>query len=248
MTVCSGENSVDSSCCLSRLAPLEAVLFDVDGTLCDSDPLHYQSFRELLQEIGFNGGVPITEEFFVKNFAGKHNDDVCKLLFPDDREKGMKFLDDKEVLFRRLAKENLKPIDGLYKLKKWVEDHGLKRAAVTNSPKPSAQQLISTLGLSDFFDTVVFGSDCERPKPFPDPYLKALEILKVSKDHTFVCEDSVSGIKAGVAAGMPVVGLITRNPEHLLREAKPAILIRDYEDPKLWAALEELDGKASGSS
>uniref|UniRef100_A0A5B6Z3G5 Haloacid dehalogenase-like hydrolase domain-containing protein Sgpp n=1 Tax=Davidia involucrata TaxID=16924 RepID=A0A5B6Z3G5_DAVIN len=248
MTASPGENSVDSTSSLSSLAPLEAVLFDIDGTLCDSDPLHYYAFREMLQEIGFNGGVPITEEFFVENIAGKHNEDIASLLFPDDHPMGVKFLDDKEAMFRRLAKEQLKPVNGLYKLKKWVEDRGLKRAAVTNAPRPNAELMISILGLSDFFDSLILGSDCEHAKPFPDPYLKALEVLKVSKDHTFVCEDSVSGIKAGVAAGMPVVGLTTRNPEHLLMEANPAILIKDYEDPKLWAALEELDRKAGAAT
>ncbi|KAI8530058.1 hypothetical protein RHMOL_Rhmol11G0025300 [Rhododendron molle] len=155
----------------------------------------------------------------------------------------------KEAMFRRLAKEELKPIQGLYKLKKWVEDRGLKRAAVTNDPKENTELMISTLGLSDFFEAVILGDDCEHAKPFPDPYLKALDILKVSKDHTVVFEDSVSGIKAGVAAGMPVVGLMTRNPEHLLMEAKPTFLIKNYEDPKLWAALEELDrlGRCSTS-
>ena len=58
-------------------------------------------------------------------------------------------------------------------------------------------------------------------------------------------QDSASGIKAGVAAGMPVVGLTTRNPESLLMEAKPVFLIRDYDDPKLWAALAELDQKGA---
>ncbi|KAH8513765.1 hypothetical protein H0E87_006870 [Populus deltoides] len=231
----------DTKFSLSKLAPLEAILFDVDGTLCDSDPLHYYAFREMLQEISFNDGVPITEEFFVKNIAGKHNEDIALLLFPDDLQQGLKFMDDKEAMFRRLASEQLKPVNGIYKLKKWVEDHGLKRAAVTNAPRANAELMISLLGLSDFFDAVILGDDCEHAKPHPEPYLKALEVLNVSKDHTFVCEDSVSGIKAGVAAGMPVVGLTTRNPEHLLMEAKPTLIIKDYEDPKLWTALEELD-------
>lgn len=56
-------------------------------------------------------------------------------------------------------------------------------------------------------------------------------------------QDSVSGIKAGVAAGLHVVGLVTRNPERLLLDAKASFIIKDYEDPKLWAALEELDMK-----
>lgn len=88
----------------------------------------------------------------------------------------------------RLASDNLPPINGLYKLTKWVENHGLKKAAVTNAPRPNAELMISKLGLKDFFDVVIVGSECERAKPYPDPYLKALELLKVSKDHTFICE------------------------------------------------------------
>ncbi|XP_024996510.1 haloacid dehalogenase-like hydrolase domain-containing protein Sgpp [Cynara cardunculus var. scolymus] len=242
MTVSS--NEVNSKTALAPLAPLEAVLFDVDGTLCDSDPIHLDAFREMLLEIGFNGGVPIDEEFFIKNIAGKHNDDIAAVLFPDDLEKGLKFCVDKEALFRKLAKEKIEAIKGLYKLTKWIEDHGLKRAAVTNAPRPNAELMISTLGLTDFFHHLIIGDECEHPKPAPDPYLKALELLNVSKDHTFICEDSVSGIKAGVAAGMPVVGLTTRNPENVLMTANPTLLIKDYEDPILWAALEELDKKA----
>ncbi|XP_052208957.1 haloacid dehalogenase-like hydrolase domain-containing protein Sgpp [Diospyros lotus] len=247
MTISSGENSSDSTSPLARLAPLEAILFDVDGTLCDSDPFHYQAYCELLPQIGFNDGKPITEEYYIKYISGKHNEDMATFFFPDDHQRGLKLTEDKEALFRRLAKDKLKPVKGLYKLKKWVEDHGLKRAAVTNAPRENAELMISTLGLSDFFDVVILGSECEHAKPFPDPYLKALDVLKVSKDHTFIFEDSVSGIKAGVAAGMPVVGLTTGNPEHLLMEAKPAFLIKDFEDPKLWAALNELDRKAGSA-
>ncbi|XP_042506184.1 haloacid dehalogenase-like hydrolase domain-containing protein Sgpp [Macadamia integrifolia] len=236
-------------CSLSRLAPLEAVLFDIDGTLCDSDPLHYLAFRELLLEIGYNGGVPIDEEFFVKNISGKHNPDICRAIFPDwDMEKGLKFMDDKEALFRRLVKEKVKPVAGLHKLCKWIKDHGLKRAAVTNAPRENAELMISILGLSDFFDVVIIGPECERAKPFPEPYLKGVETLKASPNHSFVFEDSASGIKAGVAAGMPVVGIATANPEHILNEAGATFLIKDYNDPKLWSALEELDREAVGTT
>lgn len=199
----------------------------------------------MLLEIGYNGGVPVDEEWFVKTISGKHNDDLVSVLFPNDHERGVKFLDDKEALFRRLAKEQLKPQNGLYKLRKWIEDRGLKRAAVTNAPRANAELCVNQVGLADFFDALIIGSDCKHAKPYPDPYLKALEVLNVSKNHAFVFEDSVSGIKAGVAAGMPVVGLAIRNPSQLLMEAKPIFLIKDYEDPKLWAALEEID-KMSG--
>ncbi|KAK8964604.1 hypothetical protein KSP40_PGU019488 [Platanthera guangdongensis] len=58
-------------------------------------------------------------------------------------------------------------------------------------------------------------------------------------------QDSVSGIKSGVGAGMPVVGVTTRNPEKLLRDAGASLLIKDYEDPKLWAGLEAVEKASS---
>lgn len=79
-------------------------------------------------------------------------------------------------------------MDGLYKVKKWIEDRGLKRAAVTNAPRPNAELMISMLGLKDFFEAIIIGGECKHAKPHPEPYLKALEVLKVSKEHTFIFE------------------------------------------------------------
>ncbi|KAL5724323.1 hypothetical protein ACHQM5_007599 [Ranunculus cassubicifolius] len=247
MPISSNSHSDGSKYCLVGLAPLEAVLFDVDGTLCDSDPIHYLAFVQMLQEIGFNGGVAITEEFYVENIAGKHNEYLAETLFPDwDHEKSMKFLMDKEALFRKLSGDKLVKVNGLNKLRKWIEDRGLKRAAVTNAPRPNADLMLSTLGLTDFFQDVIIGGECERAKPYPDPYLKGLESVKASAAHTLVFEDSPSGTKAGVAAGMPVVAVTFRNPEHLLKEAGATLLINDYDDPKLWEALEELEKAGAG--
>ncbi|RVW15535.1 Haloacid dehalogenase-like hydrolase domain-containing protein Sgpp [Vitis vinifera] len=163
----------------------------------------------MLQEVGFNGGVPITEEFFIETISGKHNVNLATILFPDwEPQRSQKILEDKEAYFRRLASEQLQPMNGLHKLCKWVEEQGLRRAAVTSAPRSNVELLIPMLGLLDFFETIVIGSDCER--------------------------DSVSGIKAGVAAGMPVVGLAKRNPEKLLAAAGASFVIDDFDDPKLW--------------
>lgn len=87
-----------------------------------------------------------------------------------------------------MATEQVKPVNGIDKVKKWVEDRGLKRAAVTNAPRPNAELMLSILGLTDFFQALIIGNECDHAKPHPEPYLKALEILNVSKDHTFVFE------------------------------------------------------------
>ncbi|XP_038903561.1 haloacid dehalogenase-like hydrolase domain-containing protein Sgpp [Benincasa hispida] len=121
--------------------------------------------------------------------------------------------------------EKLKPVNGLNKVKKWIEDRGLNRAAVTNSSRTNAELVISMLGLTGFFEVVIIGDECEHAKPHPEPCLKALE-------------DFVTGIKPGVIAEMPLIDITTRDPEQA-----SAILIKDYEDPKLWAVLDKLDRK-----
>jgi HAD superfamily hydrolase (TIGR01509 family) len=133
----------------------------------------------------------------------------------------------------------LEPVRGLHRLTDWVREKGLRRAAVTNAPRPNAEQMIDTLGLKDFFDHVVVGSECERAKPFPDPYLKALEKVGVSPENAFAIEDSPSGLKAAVSAGLPVVGITTGNPGSALLDAGASFLIKDYNDPALWEQLKE---------
>lgn len=217
---------------------LKAVLFDIDGTLCDSDPLHFLAFREMLQEIGFQGGVPINDEFYIKNISGQENFYIGLNLFPDwDQDRRDKFLLDKEVRFRSIAAQQLKPIEGLNALCQWIERQGLKRAAVTNAPRPNAELMISLLGLSSFFEVVIVGGECERVKPYPDPYQKALKHFGLEPNEAFVLEDSATGIRAAVAAGITTVGIANRNPEQSLVEAGATLVIRDFSDDKLWKAL-----------
>lgn len=225
---------------LPPVESVEAVLFDVDGTLADSDPLHFIAFRDMLVEVGYNGGTPITEEFFSAFISGKHNSEIGVFLFPDwDQQRRDHWLDDKEVYFRSLAAKHLDPVAGLHRLTDWVKEKGFRRAAVTNAPRPNAEQMIAAVGLTDFFEYLVIGSECKRAKPFPDPYLQALEHFGVSADRAFAFEDSPAGLGAAVAAGLPVVGITTGNPGPALIAAGAAFLIKDYDDPALWSQLEK---------
>jgi beta-phosphoglucomutase-like phosphatase (HAD superfamily) len=88
----------------------------------------------------------------------------------------------------RLAPEQLKPVDGLHDLCRWIEGRNLKRAAVTNAPRENAELMLSLLGLTDFFPVLVIGSECARAKPFPDPYLQGLNLIGASPQHTIIFE------------------------------------------------------------
>eukprot|EP00897_Mesotaenium_endlicherianum_P007451 jgi/Mesen1/6734/ME000344S06009 len=227
---------------MPRLLPpvdqLQAVLFDVDGTLADSDPYHFISFREMLKDVGFQGGVPIDEAFFREHISGKHNPDIGADLFPDwSEEERTKFTDEKEAHFRNLVGTQLKEVKGLHRLCEWISKKGIKRAAVTNAPRANAEQMIAGLGLTDFFELLIIGGECERAKPYPEPYLAALKQLGVSADNAFAIEDSPSGMQAAVAAGLPTIGVLTGQTASTLEAAGASLIVTDFEDSQLWDAL-----------
>uniref|UniRef100_A0ACD5XXG6 Uncharacterized protein n=1 Tax=Avena sativa TaxID=4498 RepID=A0ACD5XXG6_AVESA len=234
---------------LCRSPPLEAVLFDIDGTMCVSDPFHHRAFSEMLQELGYNGGVPITPEFGRTHMAGRSNEQIGRFLFPDwPPARVDAFFAEKEALFARYARQGLREVPGLGELCRWAGQRGLKRAAVTNAPRPNAELMIDVLGLSEFFQVVVCGEECGvgRSKPAPDAYLRALELLGAGAGRAVVFEDSVIGIRAGVAAGMPVVAIAEEGREAKVVAAGASLVVRDYRDARLLAALEAAAAAAGG--
>lgn len=211
---------------------LRAVLFDIDGTLTNSDPLHFDAFVEILQEKGFDGGQPISEAFFRERISGRHNPEIAAELFPHwTKEQQDAFSDDKEQRFRNLAAQHgLQPMPGLPDFLDWVKSRGLRVAAVTNAPRANGEAILAALGLDGFFEHVVYGEDCERAKPHPDPYQVAMRLLGVEGTPALalVCEDSPSGMQAGVAAGCPVVGITSGHDPERLKEVGASLLVTDF--------------------
>ena len=223
--------------------PLSGILFDIDGTLVNSDPLHFAVFQELLlKEEGFNENQPITEDFFRQRIAGRQNALIMSDFFPDwSVEKSQAWSIAKEARFREVASSSLleRKMPGLDKLKAWIEKQNLPRAAVTNAPRLNAEAMVSGIHYDNFFQALVIGDECEKPKPDPCPYLVACENLGgIDAAECIVFEDSPSGARAGVASGAFVIGILSGQKESVLREAGCSMIIQDFDDPSLWEHLE----------
>ena len=87
-----------------------------------------------------------------------------------------------------MAAKDLQPIPGFHQFAEYVKKRGLRRAAVTNSPRLNAEQVLTALKITDFFELLVVGNECKRPKPFPDPYLEAINFFGVEPKQCFVLE------------------------------------------------------------
>ncbi len=208
-----------------------ALLFDLDGTLVETDHLH----AEVFAEIGSRHGVEIDRARYDREIHGRLNEDIFGELFPDEDPQAM--ADEKEARFRERLGRNADPIAGLERLLAWAAEKRLPMAIVTNAPLRNADAMLAAIGLTGRFDTIITGGDLPRGKPDPLPYRTAAERLSVDPADALVFEDSPSGIRSGAAAGATVFAIRSSLDDTTLREAGAYASLADFNDPALWSHL-----------
>jgi len=210
-----------------------STLFDLDGTISDSDPIHF----EVAQTFFPGYGIPVDHDFFMKNIHGRSNVDVFGKFFGNiSPEKFHEITEQKEQIFRRKCQEGgLKPVHGCIDFLAWLKDEGIRVAVVTNAPRANAECMIDALGLRSYIEDLIIGDECARGKPAPDPYLEGARRLGVEMDQVIVFEDSATGIQsANTAKAKGIVGVCTTIQKDIMaKKDGVTYTIHDYEDTGL---------------
>jgi HAD superfamily hydrolase (TIGR01509 family) len=212
---------------------LSAILFDLDGTLANTDPIHFTVWQDLLAEYKLN----CDRTFYQTYISGRTNAEILQDLLPQlSSQEALQLTELKEKRYRQLA-QSLEPMPGLAQILEWTANQGLKQAAVTNAPRENAYHMLAALELTDTFPILILAEDAPPGKPDPAPYNLALIRLEVKSTEAIAFEDSPSGIRAAVAAGIFTIGVAsTHAPEHLI-EAGATIAIKDFTCEQLWQLL-----------
>jgi HAD superfamily hydrolase (TIGR01509 family) len=219
----------------------DTLLFDLDGTLTDTDPLHFEAYRLLLEP----HGKAVDHATYKARIMGNTNDEIMAWLFPDaGKAKRTELADRKEALFRSLAGTAMVRARGLSELLDWAAKLGLKTAVVTNAPRPNAELMLKGLGLATRFDALVIGDELPRGKPDPLPYARALDILGARADRATAFEDSRSGVASAAGAGVETIGLTTGLARDDLVQAGALGAVPHFADPWLVARLAAAYGSA----
>lgn len=218
---------------------LDALLFDLDGTLTDTDQLHLLALQQLLLE---EEGRVFTREAFEAHVSGQANAAMCRYLFPERSvAEHEAFADRKEARFRQLS-PRLTPMPGLLRLLDFAQAQAIGVCVVTNAPRANAEHMLDVLGLRERFATVLVAEELPRAKPDPLPYLTGLECLGALPKAGIAFEDSLPGLTAAVGAGVFTVGLATSQSPEALLAAGAHLVIEDFDDPRLWAVIERMLG------
>ncbi len=215
---------------------LNAILFDLDGTLVNTDILHFAIWQELLGE----QGITIDRAFYNQSMVGHRNEAIVReVLGHLPFEAGIKLAHRKEALFRQRGGQ-MERLEGLDELLSWRSQHHLATAVVTNAPRENAEMMLTALDLNHCFDTVVISEELAQGKPHPLPYQTALERLSIAAETAIAFEDTPLGIRSAVGAGVTTIGMATTHSPEVLRTAGAKFAIADFGSQRLWQWLEEI--------
>ena len=182
---------------------MSAILFDMDGTLVDSEPLWLEAEIEVMESVGCNW----TQEDQLLCLGGPRERTESIM---QERSKGVKpigfFGDQLDLIMARKLKEELSLIPNALEIISECRDYGLKVALVTASGGVLMNNVLLRFP-EDFFDTTVCADDVVKSKPDPAPYLLAAQKLKVDITKCVVVEDSITGVTSGLASGAQVIGI-----------------------------------------
>jgi HAD superfamily hydrolase (TIGR01509 family) len=193
------------------------VVFDLDGVVADSEPLHVRAWVQVLGGLGV--GLQEIGEQSLAAWVGMPDLEIVGGLlqrFGLPQNAGQ-LLDAKRAAYRALVPEALAAFPGVSEeLASW---DGVPLAMATATPRREAELMLRTLGLSRVFRVLVTGDEVRRPKPAPDCYLQAASLLGLDPTRCAAVEDAPHGVRAAREAGMHVLGVTTSYPAQRLGEA-----------------------------
>ena len=209
-------------------------MFDLDGTLVDTDAHHFAATQQALERFG----VTISQDYYAEHICGGKNQDIVRRLLPGHSPARRRdYIETKEKFFRDSLRE-LEPIAGVVALLDWAAAAGVATALVTSAPRANMELVLARLGLSEHFAVVVLGDELANSKPNPLPYITALRRLGVAAEEAVGFEDSPVGIRAVCGAEVLAVGLATTYSPADLRRAGADLVIADFHDAGLRRILD----------
>ncbi len=202
---------------------IEAVIFDLDGLLIDSEVVSYQLFRDLIEPYGHS----FTVEDYAQNFSGKmavRNMEVMieRYQLPISVQEGLDFAVSQEQVY---FKEGVKLKTGARELLDYLKQNDYKIVLASSSTRQRAVDALAQNNVNHYFDEMVFGAEVENGKPSPDIFLKASKKVNVSPENCLVLEDSEAGIQAAFSAHIPVICVLDmKAPEAAFQEMTAAVM------------------------
>ena len=182
---------------------VKAVIFDMDGVIVDSEPIHNEAEKKSLSKYELDITTEEMESYTGATAKFMYEDLIRKYNIDTTFEK---IFDEKEEILYRLFEGNLFPIKGILELIKGIKEKKIKLGLASSSHRKFINFILEKLEFKDFFETVVGAEDITYSKPNPEIFLKSTMLLNVKPNECVVIEDAKLGVEAAKNAGMKCIG------------------------------------------
>jgi beta-phosphoglucomutase len=208
---------------------LAGIIFDFDGVIVDSHPVHLQAWRTLFRSMG----KEIKDEQLSFVMEGAKREEILRHFLGDLTQEQIRVYGaEKERLFQARASE-LKMVRGFAEFLAQVDAAGLPMAVATSGSRRRVEHTLESLGLCRRFRAIVTGDDVTKGKPDPALFHLAARSMQADAENILVCEDAVSGVVAAKAAGMKSLAIAANGRGPRLKEAGADLVVEDFTNADL---------------
>jgi HAD superfamily hydrolase (TIGR01509 family) len=193
---------------------IQALIWDMDGTLSDTEPLHFLAYQQVLSRFGirfteadYAGFLGATDRAFCETACLRYSLPITWLVL----------LAEKELILADLIKQQAVPRPGVVRMLETARRFKVRNAVASSATTGTIELTLPTLGIKNYFDAIASGEEVQNSKPAPDVFLLAAKRLGIAPTHCLVLEDSIHGVHAARAAGMHCLAVpcdSTRGQDH----------------------------------
>jgi beta-phosphoglucomutase-like phosphatase (HAD superfamily) len=217
---------------------IQAIVFDFDGVMVDSEPLHYQAFMQ----VGQSFGAQFSYEHYLEHYIGYDDRDAFRVMLreveQDPQEPGRvaTLCEQKQQAFDAIVAQHAQAsaeggsvatssiaIPGSVELVDECVNAGLPIAIASGATRADIDLMLNILGRTDAFPIIISADDVSRSKPDPSSYVKAAEQLGIDPQYCLAIEDTAAGLASAKGAGMMTLALSTTSPAEHLQKADRVI-------------------------
>jgi beta-phosphoglucomutase len=177
---------------------IDAVIFDFDGVIVNSMPIHYRAYREVFMDLG----IDLTEEDYYNNIGGVAGETIPKFLNGKIVNISNKEIHNrkKNVFNKIIDEEGIELLETAKLIQVFHKKYKLGIASA--GAYIQIHKMLNKINISHYFDTIITGDDVKEGKPSPEAFLLAAKNMEISPKNCIVFEDSFAGIEAAKSAGM----------------------------------------------
>ncbi len=203
----------------------KGIIFDMDGTIVDSLPYHYKAWKIFFKE---NKVENFSEK--LKDYKGGGTLDLLTTVLGNNfSKKELKsMVDDKEIIFRDIYKNNVIPIEGFIQMLESIKSQKILVGLASNAIRENVKMILNELKIYNEFESIICGDEVENGKPNPEMFNKTAKIFKLDKKDCLIFEDSIEGLQGAVNSGIDAIGVKSSSSDKILKSAGAKGTIKNY--------------------